>query len=173
MKEAAAGLEHRGIFLPNTLALVIQLQLGLYRSTGDQRYLENVVLKIWVYLESGFLYSRHEELFNEILNFSELSKECFFSGIDICSRKVKLTRTQIRSMIRRWTSSKYHTMPIQEVIEDIIEKVSSHRVGVYTFHSLVSSKSRYADDMYELVITDEESYFYDVRMGKCYCFHEG
>lgn len=165
-----AGLEHQGISVADTLAAAVRLQLGLYDILREEGYLRNALLKLKVYLNMGFPFNRYEKLFNKVLAESGIGKEAFFLEHGPFGPKVRLTKTQVRSMIRRWPSSKYHTMPIQEVVNDIVEKVKTHQQGVYTYHTTTNEKSRFCDDMYQLVIDDKDSYFCDVNMGKCYRF---
>lgn len=85
--------------------------------------------------------------------------------------KVKLVKGEVRKMIPRWSASKYHTLPINEVVNDIIEKVTKKREGHYYYHSNQNPQKK-DDDIYELVITNEECFFYDISRKKYYMFVE-
>lgn len=80
-----------------------------------------------------------------------------------------LSTNSIHSMIPRWTATKYHTAPIQEVLEDIMEKILSHRVGVYVYHSNLNPRNpKSPDDPYMLLISEEESIFLDINRRRSF-----
>ena len=62
-------------------------------------------------------------------------------------------------------------MTIQEVVDDILEKVSGHQIGryLYTYHRFSVSDDT-IPDTYELIIEEEKSYFYDINNFRFYTF---
>lgn len=81
------------------------------------------------------------------------------------SRKLKkLSANNIHGMIARWTATKYHTGPIQEVVLDIQRKCLARDVGLTIYNSnLNPNNPRAANDPYILMITKEEMKFLDLN----------
>lgn len=70
----------------------------------------------------------------------------------------------IHGMIARWTATKYHTAPIQEVIRDIQFKCANKKTGLYIYNSnLNPNDPRAANDPYVLMITDSDIRFLDLN----------
>jgi hypothetical protein len=89
--------------------------------------------------------------------------------------KLKLNKHQIKNVIRRWSPSKYHTMPINEVIDDIIFKVKNKEIGIYSYSSNAKpgiTEDDLSNDTYELIITPIDAYFRDIRRGIFYTLEE-
>ena len=95
-----------------------------------------------------------------------VSKEEIYRNVSGENQSRKTSRSEIRSMIRRWTSSKYHTKSKDEVVEDIMDKVERRSMGIYYYHSNQNPKNPKLDDVYVLVINEFESYFHDIKRNK-------
>ena len=80
------------------------------------------------------------------------------------SKQVKVNKTQVRSMIKKWPASPKQKIKIDDVVSDIIEKVLKNEQGIYYY------KCAIINDMYELVITDKETFFHDLTRGIFYTF---
>lgn len=63
-------------------------------------------------------------------------------------------------------ASPKQTMKINEVIEDIIAKVKAKESGIYYYQCAVTN------DLYELIIGQNEKFFHDVGRGKFYTFED-
>ena len=64
-------------------------------------------------------------------------------------------------------------MTINEVIEEIIDRVKNHAEGRYIYqYSRTFGSTQEEPEVYELVINEEESYFYDVKNFRFYTFME-
>lgn len=89
-----------------------------------------------------------------------------------CSRQLKsLSLVDIHGMIARWTSTKYHTAPIQEVVRDIQLKCLKKEIGIYTYNSnLNPKKKRAANDIYILLVSKERACFSDINRRITYQF---
>ena len=81
-----------------------------------------------------------------------------------CAKKVKLNKTQVRSMLGRWPTSSRQRMKVQEVVEDIIRKVENREEGVWYY------KCEMTEEMYELVISEQNMFFHDLRRCIFYTF---
>ena len=122
------------------------------------------VLFVKAFVELGFNYDSHASLFDEALRGFNLNKKdiIIFSGKDI-----RLNKTQVRSMIARWKPSPYNSHKIKEVVEDIIYKVQNGTIGTYYYYSCAHNNDT-DKEVYELVVTNSESYFYDHKRQKFY-----
>ena len=86
-------------------------------------------------------------------------------------KPVPIINTSIlRSWIPRWTSTKYHTGKIKDVIEDIHEKIMSREVGFYVYHSNRNPKRTTVDDLYLLLVSSEEIRFLDINRRRAYSY---
>lgn len=80
----------------------------------------------------------------------------------LCPKAIKIRdiKTQtIRGLIPRWTSTKYHSGPIDQVIQDIQEKIISGNRGLYTYHSNFSPNKSSVDDPYLLLVGSHDVHF--------------
>lgn len=70
----------------------------------------------------------------------------------------------IHGMIARWTATKYHTGPIQEVIRDIRLKCLNRQVGLSIYNSNLNPQNpKAANDPYILLVTEEGICFLDLN----------
>lgn len=71
-------------------------------------------------------------------------------------------------MIGKWNAA--NSMSIVEVVDDIIDKVKSHKEGIYYYQNTGSKKKALDEkakgDIYELVIKENECYFHDITFRK-------
>lgn len=80
-----------------------------------------------------------------------------------------LKLSTIHSMIPRWTATRYHTGPIQKVLEDIRQKCESGKIGIYAYHSnLNTNNHRSFNDPYVLMITSTRCCFLDLNRKRAY-----
>lgn len=174
VKLSAQALPYRGVSIHDTFAMSVKKLYVNYEATGDKRYLECALLQMQAYLEMGFVYESEREIFDKVLKELGTDKGKQFPKRYYAAETVKLTRPQVRKMIRRWSSSIYHTMPIDRMVDDIIEKVQNREYGTYYYHSCYSpdrSKNP-ADEVYELVVQKNECFFHDINGQKYYEFVE-
>lgn len=75
----------------------------------------------------------------------------------------------IHSMIPRWTPTKYHTGPIQNVLKDIQRKCIGCQIGLYVYNSNLNPRNRRTtNDPYVLMITSSECGFLDLNRRRAY-----
>lgn len=162
IKLALGTIQYSGGSVKKTFMLCIKKYLELYDDTLDYSYLNNAMLHMQAFFEMGFAYEEYPELFELILGKAGHTREELFPKRYYHANKVKLVKGQVRSIIHRWSPSRYHTMSINDVVDDIIKKVRGHQVGIYYYHSNNNPKGN-DDNIYELVITEEETFLYDVN----------
>ena len=137
----------------------------------NKKYLYCAILYIQAYLEFGFDY---DVLFDKVINELGYSKEEVFPKDFYKADKVKLNKSQVRSMIRKWKPGNKST--IAEVVQDIITKVKLHQEGIYYYVNSGTKKDigemDITSDVYELVINKSECYFHDIRRKKYFTFDD-
>lgn len=147
----------------------IEKSLELYEEEPKKEFLLGALLVIQAYLELGFSYRRNEELFEEVLKKFGKNRVQVFPRPFYAATKVKLNRSQVRSMLRKWSGNQKNTMAITQVVEDILAKVTGREQGVYYYTNYLAGTD---PDIYELVIQEEECYFHDVKCDRFYVFPE-
>ncbi len=172
IKIMLASLGYQELSISETMRYVIGYYCSLFRMDNNEKYLHNAVLYIYAYLEMGFVYGEHKELFDQVFTLLQDKAENYFTAQLLSDKNQKKTsRNEIKSMITRWSSSKYHSLSKEELIDDIINKMKLHDKGTYYYHSNQNPNKPEADDVYELVINDVETYLHDIRRSKFYRLH--
>lgn len=166
IKLAYGSVQYKGLPIKETFFKSIDLLKNHYEETKNIRYLEVALLHIQAYLEMGFPYEQGESVFAEVLRKLGTTRESEFPRRFYASSSIKLNKSQVRSMIRKWPASPYQKMKIDEVVADIIQKVQKKQSGIYYYQCAVTK------EVYELTIQEEEIFFYDVSRGLFYTFLE-
>lgn len=166
LKLIIGSLPYQGISIINTMNKVMEYLCIYYEKTLEKKYLEIAMMHMRAYIELGFVYDELKHQFDFILKLAGVSKEEIYRNVSGENQARKTSRSEIRSMIRRWTSSKYHTKSKDEVVEDIMDKVERRSMGIYYYHSNQNPKNPKLDDVYVLVINEFESYFHDIKRNK-------
>jgi len=159
IKLAAGGVQYRSLSVKNTLIEAVEKLHVFYTNSAEKKYLEVAKLFIQAYLEMGFLYQEGEKVFDVILNELEEQREIEYLRRTYVERKIKLNKSQVRSMIKRWPASPNQEMKIDEVVEDIISKSKNKEIGISYYECSVTK------DVYELVINENEMFFHDLKRG--------
>lgn len=164
-------LPHVGVSLTETISKVVLRLDNLYKIEKDEKYLHCALLYIQAYLEMGFEYN---DIFDMVLLELGYSKEKIFPKDFYKADKIKLNKSQVRSMIRKWKPGNKYT--ISEVVQDIITKVKLHQDGIYFYINSGTKKddeeTNIKGDIYELVINKEECYFHDLKRKKYFTFYD-
>lgn len=145
--------------------------LKYYGQNEEKENLLGAVLHLRVYLELGFLYEEHEGMFDKVLNLYGGSVGDMYGGGIYVPETIKLNKSQVRNMLRRWYPAKQNAMKIGQVVEDIIKKVKEKKEGVH-FYKNHAANSVMGNDVYELVINKKECYFHDINFGRYFVFRE-
>lgn len=129
--------------------------------------LKKAVLFIQVYIELGFTYESHAELFEQVFQAAGLTEDEVLSFKRRFAQKLRLNKSKIDSVLGRW-NPKYHSNTKREVIDDIMEKIKNQEQGEYFYYS----KQKYSErkDVYQLVVERDGSYFCHVNKQKYYEF---
>ena len=164
IKLAAGSVQYKNISVKDTMIKAVEQLYRYYEITMDEGYLETAFFHIQAYLEMGFPYEEREEVFDNILKNLGKIRELEFPKKFYCAKKVKLNKTKVRSMLGRWPTSSRQRMKVQEVVEDIIRKVENREEGVWYY------KCEMTEEMYELVISEQNMFFHDLRRCIFYTF---
>ena len=171
IKMAASVSSRLGVEREKTLILGIRHIMEFYENDSKEEYLLGALLQIQAYLELGLTYRANQELFETVLKKAGLEKDEVFPRRFYVAKQVKLNKSQVRGMLRKWSTSQKNGMHVQQVVQDIIDKVKKREQGVFYYHNH-TSPSGVDDDLYELVIKDEECYFHDMKLERYYEFYE-
>lgn len=81
------------------------------------------------------------------------------------------TSKDIRTALPRWTPTKYHTGPIDEIVEDVQNKIVTRTQGVYSYNSNLNPKNRRSlNDLYLLMIAGDIIRWYDINRRSTFRF---
>ena len=166
IKLATGSVQYKNLSAKETILQTIEQLNFYYENSQNKKYLEVALLHIQAYLEMGFPYEAGITLFDIILAKLGTTREQEFPKKFYASKKIKLTKPQVRSMIGRWASSPHQMVKIDEVVADIIKRVGNREIGIYYYECAVSK------DKYELTISEEEMFFHDLKRGIFYTFCE-
>lgn len=159
----------KGVQAQETLIGSISFLVDCYKWSEDKRYLLSAMVSLQAYLELGFSYEEHRAEFDRVMEQLGTFRELQFAGQYFPVAVIPLSKPRIKTVIGTWSTSKYHTLPIAEVLEDIMEKVRNRKVGSYEYHSNLQAGSR-KDRVFELLISEEASYLHDVQKDQYYLF---
>ena len=164
-------LHYREISLTETLQASLGKLLEWYDETKNPKLTELIELHLQAYVNTGNALHPETEVVGEALRLLNKDETAFRPDSGFGGKQIYLTRPQVRSMIGRWRPTKENPMTIQEVVDDLLEKVSGHQIGryLYTYHRFSVSDDT-IPDTYELIIEEEKSYFYDINNFRFYTY---
>lgn len=154
-------LDPNYISIEKILAFSIKWEYKYFLQTNDKDYLLTGVLIIQAYLELGFTYdfvSKYSKPIIEALNieFSSFYKPYY-------AEKVKLNKTQVGRLLARWRYPRTNGLKKPEIINDIITKVSTCQVGIYTYQNGMGN-------IYKSIVKQNGCYFHDKTCNRYYIF---
>lgn len=164
------SLHYKGILIKDTVSQSLGNLLGWYRQSGNRKYLEVALLQMQAYANMGFSVDDREPAVREILKLTGKNKENFIPQGIVTGKRIKVTKNQIRNILGRWRSGRNNSMKVNEVADDIFDKLEHHKIGRYIYENHRNTEEE--PDIYELVINEEESYFFDVRTFRFYMFEK-
>lgn len=167
-----AILHYGGEPIKKTLLLSIRHLKELYEQTGNEQFLDVAALELLAYMNMGFSVPQDRNI--DYIMYSRNIRVT--AQKDRMGKKVRLNKTQIRALIGRWMPSRLTPMTVNQVVEDIIRKVSERQIGTwqYAYRRSDSANDRiWEEERYELVITEDESFFWDLKNFRFYILEEG
>lgn len=170
IKLAVGSTAYMGFSVSSVYEEAVERLKQYYEETKETVYLEAALLHIHAYMEIGCVYEDKKELFDYILKQLNLEKNIEFPQKYYEPSKIKLSKSQIRSKILKWPASKQR-QNINEVVEDIFNKVANKEVGVYYYDSNPTPDvPGTSGDLYELLVGEAECIFHDIKRRKYFTF---
>ena len=140
-----------------------------YEQSGIVELKELAQLEVCAYLNMGFPFPK-ELLLNGWISEEEL---CGYVREFNLGKRVKITRAQIRSMIGKWSASRLTEMTVNQVVDDIIEKVSNEEEGIWRYaYRKGTNAGGMKEERYELIIHEEEKFFWDLNRFRFFVFEK-
>ena len=100
-----------------------------------------------------------------------MQEEEIFSPIKYRYKKIPLTSTNIRNLLGRW-NPRLHSMKINDAVQDIKDKVSNKKEGIYLYHSgkIIKQEGEKIlwEQTYKLYVQNDEAIFHDINKNKYY-----
>lgn len=168
VKLALKGIMRQNIPVKDTIAGSMNFLYECYQWSKDKRYLMSAFASLQAYMELGFSYEDYQEKFDWLMKELGTCRELQFTPQFYPAAVIPLSRNRIKSVIGPWSASKYHTMPISEVLDDMIGKVKEKKTGKYEYHSNLQEDGKKMDRVFELLIGNEASYLHDVQKDMYY-----
>lgn len=140
--------------------------LQLYEiSHQKSAIIEAAAQYIIAYIQLGFSYSEHKELFDTILQIAQFSPN-EINDLQHSNPPINLNKTQLRSIIGRWPLSLNNSHTITDAINDIISHVENNEYGSYEYYT--AKKDGTYTALYQLTVSSDYAIFHDVFKNKFY-----
>lgn len=111
------------------------------------------------------------ELFANCEAICEKNINCIVESVPNAKTVTDYSKKGIRRLIPHWSSSKYHTATIDDVCEEIKQRIENDSAGTFVYNSNANASSKKAyNDTYILLIADSEKFFFDINRKKAYKF---
>lgn len=137
IKLAVGTTSYIGFPISGIYEAAIERLKKYYEETKEDTYLEAALLHIHAYMEMGYEYGDKKELFDYILSHLGTKRSVEFPRLYYTSKKIKLTRVQVRSMIQRWPASKLR------MVMDIFGSIHCADDDSCLFLSTAAERKRY------------------------------
>lgn len=171
LKMAVCNIESVGLSGSKVLLNSIIWLRERYEATNDKKYLKKAVQNMYAYLEQGYAYETEKKEFQIVLDYLGIQAEEVFSPTKYHYKKVTLSNTNIRNLLGRW-NPRFHCMKINDVVWDIIDKVSNKKEGTYQYYSgkIITQEGEDTlwEQTYKLYIQEGAAVFHDVNKNKYY-----
>ena len=176
MLYAMEMLSYRGISISETIELSLSYYMENYKSSKDIRYLELAVLQVKAGLEFGIMTEKNLLLYNQVCCLYGMSFDGILKKELYVSKKIKLSKPQVRKVFRKWMQSKTNGMTLSELVDDVICKVSNkiegHYIYCYKKYDTTEKQESLKNDIYHLIVNDTECYLFDLKGFIVYTFED-
>lgn len=137
-----------------------------YLSTKKNSLLTLLKQCMETYIEAGFFKKEEDDEFHKIWNalFHIRGENVYREG-----KSIKTNKMQIRSVLMKW-NPKRHSMGIQDVVNDILEKVESEKVGRYDYWTEYKVSNKFKKFSYILCVDEIGAVLYDEQKKLYYDF---
>lgn len=164
-------LHYHGESVGRTLLMSIERLQDYYRETGNQHFIELAEWELLAYLSIGFSIPQ-DLMIEQFIQERNIREKAQYGKR---GKKVLANKSQVRAMIGKWMPSRTMPMTIGEVVDDIIEKVNCKSLGTWQYAYRRKSNVKndtMGEERYELIITEQECFFWDLKNNKFFIFEE-
>lgn len=121
--------------------------------------------------ETGFDFYRVLELYSKLENLSQDEVRLIMQMSPPSRATLHPIPKDIRLAMPRWTATKYHSGPIDEVIAEIQAIISTRKDGVYMYNSNLNPTNRRSlNDLYIMFVAGDVVRWYDINRRSNYLF---
>lgn len=161
-----SGLQTSSYPISKAIENIIQeLQRLSNANHAETIYISSAVQYIHAYVQLGFSYLEHKDLFDIVLGKAGFSIK-YISYLQKANPVIRLNKSKVRSLIGRWPASAYNSHTVSEAVDDIISHASKGDIGVYKYYT--SKKDGTYTALYQLTISSDYILFHDVFQNKYY-----
>lgn len=155
-----------GYTMHDIITKLLEESLQLYNADFPApSFLKECSEYILAYLQLGFSYLDHQNLFDFILTEAGYCEQKI-SHLRTRNKTVYCSKAQIRSIIDKWPASPYNSHTITEAVNDIILHVSNNDCGEFVYFT--AKKDGEYTALYQLLITPEYALFHNVFRNQFY-----
>ena len=176
MMYAMEMLSYKGISISKTIELSLKYYLENYKSSEDKRYLDLAMIQVKAGMEFEIMTENALVLYNEVCRLSGMSFDDILKKELFVSKKIKLSKSQIRKIFRKWMPSKTNGMTLSELVDDVTYKVSNKVIGSYIYcyrkYDTTENEDKLKNDIYHLVVNETECYLFDLKGFTVYTFED-
>lgn len=139
---------------------------------SDQPMLREQAFSLFRLLcEIGFDFYRVLQIYANLETFSEKEIKEIVQLSPPPRATLHPTVSNIRRAMPRWTPTKYHTGPIDEVVRTIQITMANKDQGLHAYNSNLNPKNRRSlNDLYLMVIDEDTIWWYDINRRSTYQF---
>lgn len=160
-----SGLQNSNYSLTTAIDDVLHNLLLLSNSSSSEYFIEIASQFIIAYLQLGFSYLEHKQLFDSILQKAEFNSD-EISSFQEMNPSILTNKAQLRSIMGRWPVSAYNSHTITAAINDIIFHVRNDDLGTYQYYTAKKDSTYTA--FYQLTISPGYALFHDIFKNKFY-----
>lgn len=120
---------------------------------------------ILAYLQLGFSYLEHKNLFDSILSAANYTA-AEISILQKGNTPIIINKLQIRSLFGRWSASPYNSHTIVSAVNEIIRHTFEQEYGVYQYYT--AKKDGTYTALYELTVSTDYIIFHNIFQNRYY-----
>lgn len=165
-KVLLSGLQNPDHSMNHIIIDILQNLLLLHnKSLSELSYITAAAQYVLAYLQLGFSYLEHKELFDSVLRTAGFPEE-HIAKLQMSNPIIIANKHQLRSIIGRWPVSPYNSHTITSAIHDIICHVKNRDLGTYDYYT--AKKDGTFTALYQLTISTDNILFHDIFMNRFY-----
>ncbi len=120
---------------------------------------------IFAYLQLGFSYLNHRELFDSVLSTAGCDREQI-AALQTQNKQITLNKTQLHSLLGKWPASPHNSHNVTDAVNDILYRVQHNDYGTYYYYT--AKKDGNYTALYQLTISADYILFCDVIHNNYY-----